>query len=84
MQLFYGCFKHLASKSDVELRRACGAAFSEVLRAAAALHPAAFVQHFADTFTSLAGDLDEEVGCSQVGVACGHGVVWVWDSPGSS
>jgi len=61
VQVFYGCFKHLASKTDAELRRACAGSFAAVVKAAAALHPNAFPAHFSDSFQSLATDFDEEV-----------------------
>lgn len=60
-QMFYGCFKHLASKADVELRRACASSFATLVKAAASLHPNAFAIHFSDTLQALAADYDEEV-----------------------
>lgn len=60
-QLFFGCYRHLAAKSDGGLRRLCAAQLPEVLRAASALHAAAFAQQFHDTFHALATDADPEV-----------------------
>ncbi|GFR43586.1 hypothetical protein Agub_g4683 [Astrephomene gubernaculifera] len=59
--LFFSCFKHLATKSDVELRRLCAGQLPAVLRAATALAAAAFSQQFQDTLNSLATDADVEV-----------------------
>ncbi len=58
----YGCFKHLAGKPDVELRRSCAQQIGQVVRAAVSLAPNAYQQHFSDTFQSFATDFDEEVG----------------------
>jgi serine/threonine-protein phosphatase 4 regulatory subunit 4 len=59
--LFFSCFKHLATKSDVELRRLCAGQLPAVLRAATALSATAFAQQFQDTLISLATDPDVEV-----------------------
>ncbi|GLC55027.1 hypothetical protein PLESTB_000932600 [Pleodorina starrii] len=59
--LFFSCFKHLATKSDVELRRLCAGQLPAVLRAATALSAAAFSSQFQDTLISLATDPDVEV-----------------------
>ncbi|KXZ47380.1 hypothetical protein GPECTOR_35g818 [Gonium pectorale] len=59
--LFFSCYKHLATKADVELRRLCASQLPAVLRAATALTAAAFSQHFQDTLTNLATDPDAEV-----------------------
>lgn len=62
--LFYGCFKHLASKGDAELRRNCAAQFGQVLKAASMAQPGAFSLHFVETLHSMTADGDEEVsGC---------------------
>ncbi|EFJ50926.1 hypothetical protein VOLCADRAFT_88347 [Volvox carteri f. nagariensis] len=59
--LFFSCFKHLATKSDVELRRLCAGQLPAVLRAATALSTTAFAQQFQDTLISLATDPDVDV-----------------------
>jgi hypothetical protein len=60
--LFYGCFKHLTSKGDPELRRNCAAQFGQVLKAASMAQPGAFSLHFVETLHSMTADVDEEVG----------------------
>ncbi len=59
--LFFSCFKHLATKPDVELRRTCAAQLPAVVRAATALQASAFSAQFADTLTNLATDPDPDV-----------------------
>ena len=54
--LFYGCFRHLAARSDLELRQACASQLAAVVRAASALSASAYQSHFHDTVTLLAGD----------------------------
>lgn len=60
-QMFYGCYKHMASKPDVELRRACAGSLGSLLKAATLTQANALGQHFSDTLASLAGDSDEGV-----------------------
>ena len=52
---FYACFKHLASKSDNELRRACCSQVSLFLRAALGYGPHIYATHFHDLLVNLAG-----------------------------
>ncbi|KAG2451341.1 hypothetical protein HYH02_003945 [Chlamydomonas schloesseri] len=59
--LFFSCYKHLATKADVELRKLCASQLPAVLRAATALTAAAFSQQFQDTLNNLATDQDVEV-----------------------
>lgn len=59
--LFFGCYRHLSAKSDVELRRLCAGQMPEVLRAASSLHAGAFSQQFSSTYYNLATDADPEV-----------------------
>lgn len=61
LPMFYGCFKHLATKADMELRRNCAQQLPSVLKAAAAVQQHAFALHFVDMTYSLANDSDEEV-----------------------
>lgn len=64
---FFGCFKHLAAKSDVELRRTCAGQLPAVLKAASALSANAF-QQWQDTVNALACDSDAEVRRALAGV----------------
>lgn len=60
-QLCLGCFKHLASRPDAELRRACAGQLAGVLKACKSPQ-VVFSQQLADTLYSLSTDVaDEEV-----------------------
>lgn len=61
MQALHSCFKHLASKPDVELRRSCAQQLGPLARAACSISPSAFLDYYCDTFQALAHDADEEV-----------------------
>lgn len=62
--LFYGCFRHLAARSDLELRQACASQLAAVVRAASTLSASAYQSHFHDTATLLAGDDADSVRAS--------------------
>jgi hypothetical protein len=55
--LFYGCYRHLASRGDCELRKQCATQFPALLKTASASQ----YNSFHDTFHALATDQEPEV-----------------------
>ena len=84
--MFFGCYRHLAQRDDVELRKLCCSQFTTVLKLAG---PATFSLQFSNTLSSLSYDQSEEVraimaatfhevGQGRMGGMWGGGVMGRW------
>lgn len=58
---FYGCYKHLATRQDNELRLLCAQQFPAILKVACTTCPGTYTSVLHDAFCTLASDSDEEV-----------------------